>query len=141
MANYRRRRCREVVGQVGRAVPSAPCARRFTFPPESVSLEGELAMATTTDKTSPQEAWTPTSWQMRQAAQQPVYPDPDALHRALGQLAKLPPARPRAGPVGQTPAIGDQLGDREPQVPVGAGDARRAVPAARGGLLGKLRGL
>src|ERR1039457_1474862 len=48
-------------------------------------------MATTTDKTSPQEAWTPTSWQTRQAAQQPIYPDPDALHRALGQLAKLPP--------------------------------------------------
>ena len=84
-------RCWVVVGWLGRAVPRAPCARRFTFPPESVSLGDELAMATTTDKTSPHGDWTPTSWQTRQAAQQPIYPDPDALHRALGQLAKLPP--------------------------------------------------
>src|ERR1039457_1518080 len=48
-------------------------------------------MATTTDKTSSPADWSPTSWQTRQAAQQPAYPDPDALHRALGQLAKLPP--------------------------------------------------
>jgi len=48
-------------------------------------------MPTTTDKTASPGDWTPTSWQTRQVAQQPVYPDPDALHRALGQLAKLPP--------------------------------------------------
>jgi 3-deoxy-7-phosphoheptulonate synthase len=48
-------------------------------------------MPTKTDITSAPEDWTPTSWQTRKAAQQPVYPDPDALHRALGQLAKLPP--------------------------------------------------
>src|SRR5208283_218114 len=44
-------------------------------------------MPTTADKAD----WTPTSWQTRKAAQQPVYPDPDALRRVLGQLARLPP--------------------------------------------------
>jgi len=48
-------------------------------------------MPTATDKASPGGDWTPTSWQTRMAAQQPDYPDPDALHRALRQLAKLPP--------------------------------------------------
>jgi 3-deoxy-7-phosphoheptulonate synthase len=48
-------------------------------------------MPTTTDKTSAPGDWTPTLWQSRKAAQQPVYPDPQALQRALGQLAKLPP--------------------------------------------------
>ena len=48
-------------------------------------------MPNRTDKTSSPGDWTPTSWQSRQAAQQPVYPDPDALRRALGLLAKLPP--------------------------------------------------
>jgi 3-deoxy-7-phosphoheptulonate synthase len=35
--------------------------------------------------------WAPTSWQARPAAQQPVYPDPEALKRALAHLARLPP--------------------------------------------------
>ena len=35
--------------------------------------------------------WTPASWQQKPAAQQPVYPDAEALQRALAQLAKLPP--------------------------------------------------
>ncbi|HOX56890.1 MAG TPA: 3-deoxy-7-phosphoheptulonate synthase class II [Candidatus Paceibacterota bacterium] len=48
-------------------------------------------MTTGSDKASAREDWSPTSWQSRPAAQQPVYPDPDALHRALGQLARLPP--------------------------------------------------
>jgi 3-deoxy-7-phosphoheptulonate synthase len=33
----------------------------------------------------------PTSWQSKPAAQQPVYPDPEELKRALAQLARLPP--------------------------------------------------
>jgi len=35
--------------------------------------------------------WSPASWQQKRAAQQPVYPDLDALQTALAQLAKLPP--------------------------------------------------
>jgi 3-deoxy-7-phosphoheptulonate synthase len=35
--------------------------------------------------------WLPSSWQTRPAAQQPTYPDPAALQRALMQLAQLPP--------------------------------------------------
>jgi 3-deoxy-7-phosphoheptulonate synthase len=35
--------------------------------------------------------WTPTSWQAKPAAQQPVYPDAKALQSAVVQLAQLPP--------------------------------------------------
>ena len=35
--------------------------------------------------------WTPTSWQALPAAQQPVYPDTEALTRDLDELASLPP--------------------------------------------------
>jgi 3-deoxy-7-phosphoheptulonate synthase len=35
--------------------------------------------------------WTPNSWQKKSAVQLPVYPDADALHKVLGQLARLPP--------------------------------------------------
>lgn len=35
--------------------------------------------------------WSPTSWQSRPAQQQPQYQDPQALGRALEQLAALPP--------------------------------------------------
>jgi 3-deoxy-7-phosphoheptulonate synthase len=35
--------------------------------------------------------WSPISWQSKPAAQQPVYPDPEALRRVLARLAKLPP--------------------------------------------------
>jgi 3-deoxy-7-phosphoheptulonate synthase len=35
--------------------------------------------------------WQPESWQQKPAAQQPVYPDPNALAVAVQQLAKLPP--------------------------------------------------
>lgn len=48
-------------------------------------------MPTLADKTPPRAEWSPTSWQRRPAAQQPVYPDPAALQSALGQLARLPP--------------------------------------------------
>jgi 3-deoxy-7-phosphoheptulonate synthase len=48
-------------------------------------------MPTTADKASAPGEWSPTSWQSRPAAQQPVYPDAVALQRALEQLARLPP--------------------------------------------------
>ncbi len=35
--------------------------------------------------------WSPTSWQSRPAAQQPVYPDPAVLQSALAHLSRLPP--------------------------------------------------
>lgn len=35
--------------------------------------------------------WTPASWQTKRARQQPVYPDPKAVAKALTQLATLPP--------------------------------------------------
>jgi len=48
-------------------------------------------MQTAADSTSALGNWTPTSWQAKPAAQQPVYPDAEALQRVLGQLARLPP--------------------------------------------------
>ena len=48
-------------------------------------------MTTAAQTASAAREWSPTSWQSRPAAQQPVYPDPEALKRALGQLARLPP--------------------------------------------------
>ena len=35
--------------------------------------------------------WSPASWKTRPALQQPVYPDPAALERALAELRQLPP--------------------------------------------------
>src|SRR5579885_3113450 len=35
--------------------------------------------------------WAPDSWQRKPAAQQPAYPDDDALRRALTELRELPP--------------------------------------------------
>ncbi|MCX8109201.1 MAG: 3-deoxy-7-phosphoheptulonate synthase class II [Verrucomicrobiae bacterium] len=35
--------------------------------------------------------WTPDSWQRKPAAQQPTYPDPEALRRVVDRLSKLPP--------------------------------------------------
>ncbi len=35
--------------------------------------------------------WTPDSWQRKPAAQQPLYPDAEALRGVLSQLARLPP--------------------------------------------------
>ena len=35
--------------------------------------------------------WSPTSWQVKPAEQQPNYPDPEALKSTLAQLAQLPP--------------------------------------------------
>jgi len=35
--------------------------------------------------------WHPASWQNRKAAQQPTYPDSDALDRAVADLSRLPP--------------------------------------------------
>jgi 3-deoxy-7-phosphoheptulonate synthase len=37
------------------------------------------------------EPWSPESWRRRPALQQPEYPDPDALARAVGELSRLPP--------------------------------------------------
>jgi 3-deoxy-7-phosphoheptulonate synthase len=39
----------------------------------------------------PMREWNPTSWQSRPAAQQPTYPDPDAVSRAVAELGRLPP--------------------------------------------------
>ena len=36
------------------------------------------------------ESWAPTSWQQRQALQQPTYEDPAALDRAVEELGRLP---------------------------------------------------
>ncbi|HJW09894.1 MAG TPA: 3-deoxy-7-phosphoheptulonate synthase class II [Holophagaceae bacterium] len=41
--------------------------------------------------TATSKAWNPHSWQQRPALQQPEYPDPSALERALAQLRRLPP--------------------------------------------------
>jgi 3-deoxy-7-phosphoheptulonate synthase len=46
---------------------------------------------TTKQGVSPRGEWHPDSWQDRPAAQQPVYPDPDALQAVLKQLSQLPP--------------------------------------------------
>ena len=35
--------------------------------------------------------WHPASWQTREAAQQPTYPDPVKLEQAVSQLSRLPP--------------------------------------------------
>src|SRR5258708_4696280 len=35
--------------------------------------------------------WTPDSWRLRSALQQPEYPDTAALERALAELRQLPP--------------------------------------------------
>ena len=36
-------------------------------------------------------AWWPGSWRDKRAAQQPAWPDDDALERATSELAALPP--------------------------------------------------
>ena len=41
--------------------------------------------------TTDRAAWSPGSWRARPAAQQPDWPDPDALERALERLRRLPP--------------------------------------------------
>src|SRR5919198_903346 len=43
-----------------------------------------------TVRTEP-EAWTPASWRAFTAAQQPDWPDPEALDQALAELARQPP--------------------------------------------------
>jgi 3-deoxy-7-phosphoheptulonate synthase len=48
-------------------------------------------MQTQSATPSADREWSPQSWQQKSAAQQPVYPDPQALQRALAHLAKLPP--------------------------------------------------
>ena len=35
--------------------------------------------------------WNPASWQRREAAQQPTYPDREKLERVVGELSQLPP--------------------------------------------------
>ena len=41
--------------------------------------------------TKPLMDWSPTSWQNRQAAQQPLYRDPARLQAAVAELSRLPP--------------------------------------------------
>ncbi|MDE0004824.1 MAG: 3-deoxy-7-phosphoheptulonate synthase, partial [Rhodospirillaceae bacterium] len=41
--------------------------------------------------TNPLTDWSPTSWQNRQASQQPLYRDPARLESAVAELSKLPP--------------------------------------------------
>lgn len=50
-------------------------------------------MQARTDKLEapPPPGWQPDSWQRKPAAQQPTYPDAEALQRVLDQLRKLPP--------------------------------------------------
>ena len=50
-------------------------------------------MQARTDKleATPPPGWQPDSWRRKPAAQQPTYPDPEALQRVLDQLRKLPP--------------------------------------------------
>ena len=48
-------------------------------------------MQTAADTNAARGNWSPTSWQAKPAAQQPVYPNPEALQRTLEQLARLPP--------------------------------------------------
>jgi 3-deoxy-7-phosphoheptulonate synthase len=53
----------------------------MTWPKIAAVMEPETANAN----------WTPTSWQTRPAAQQPVYPDPERLAEVLRELSSLPP--------------------------------------------------
>jgi 3-deoxy-7-phosphoheptulonate synthase len=55
----------------------------------SEAVTGFNAMET--EPASACQDWSPASWQKKPAAQQPVYPDMNALQTALAQLAKLPP--------------------------------------------------
>src|SRR6516162_5755479 len=48
-------------------------------------------MQLNTDNLPASKPWAPDSWQIRPAAQQPVYPDPAKLQSVLTHLAKLPP--------------------------------------------------
>jgi 3-deoxy-7-phosphoheptulonate synthase len=42
-------------------------------------------------QTAPLTDWHPASWQTREAAQQPTYPDEAKLAKAVGELSRLPP--------------------------------------------------
>src|SRR5437764_1360280 len=48
-------------------------------------------MQISSNKTVIPRPWTPDSWQAKPAAQQPTYPEPTELGRALTELAALPP--------------------------------------------------
>jgi 3-deoxy-7-phosphoheptulonate synthase len=48
-------------------------------------------MQIASDKAVIPRAWTPDSWRKKPAAQQPTYPEPKSLERALTELAALPP--------------------------------------------------
>ena len=48
-------------------------------------------MPTALETAAAPPSWIPASWQSKPAAQQPVYPDADALRRVLAQLGRLPP--------------------------------------------------
>jgi len=43
------------------------------------------------ERTAELSVWTPQSWRMRDALQQPAYPDPAALEAVLAELRTLPP--------------------------------------------------
>ena len=48
-------------------------------------------MQQSTENTLADGSWTPDSWQSRPAAQQPSYPDAEALRKVLAHLGRLPP--------------------------------------------------
>ena len=50
-----------------------------------------MTTQTTSEGTLDGRSWEPTSWQTKAAAQQPAYPDGEALRSTLAQLARLPP--------------------------------------------------
>jgi len=60
-------------------------------PQNAAGWQAYIEMQTEMATADPGQSWSPASWQKRPAAQQPVYPDPKALQRALGHLSRLPP--------------------------------------------------
>ncbi len=48
-------------------------------------------MQTDSESQTSGNPWTPASWQTRPARQQPIYPEPASLTRALAELSHLPP--------------------------------------------------
>ena len=56
-----------------------------------VSLRWLLASGTMAPMSTTEQTWSPSSWSDRPAAQQPEWPDPEALKAALTQIAAMPP--------------------------------------------------
>jgi 3-deoxy-7-phosphoheptulonate synthase len=58
---------------------------------EDGQVSQQLKVHTETQTAGAAGQWSPSSWQAKPAAQQPAYPDPEALRRVLAHLARLPP--------------------------------------------------